>query len=209
MKKETALKILFDCAKDYKENLAEKNLLFICTNSAQKTFSLETVFSTGNYLHMTGVKFKTGLALNANDFFSLCVDKRLRLADFELSEDGTTELKLKVLPSLMKRNISASMAGDYSGVRPWLFTEKLAGGVCGGIGFVFDEKRNLYVPNTVLNEDIRKLTKEKVRIIATYRKEVKDKTYSECVYRAKKIAWDKITYPSPFEYIQRENVTSV
>ncbi len=202
MKKEDALRIIFACAEEYKENLANRNLLFICANSAMKTTAIETVFGVGNFLHMTGVKFRKGREISANGFYRRCVDKRLTLNDFDMAKDGTTDLKLEVLPICVKANISANMAGNYNGLRPYLYTEKLVGGVRGGIGFVYDEKRGLYAPNTILNEDIRKITDEKIRIIATYRKSTKESEYSECVYMAKKLDWSKMRYPEAYHNLQ-------
>lgn len=49
--------------------------------------------------------------------------------DFELSSDGTTQLKLQVLPSLIKSNLSANMIGNPDENRPKLYTEKLIGNI--------------------------------------------------------------------------------
>ena len=72
----------------------------------------------------------------------------------------------------------------------------------GGVGFVYDKDRDLYAPNTVLNDDIRKITGEKMRIIASYRKNIKDSQYEECVYKAKKLDWTEIKYPEEYVYLQ-------
>ena len=85
MKKETALRIIFECAGAYRDNLVNRNLLFICANSAMRINSIETVFGAGNFLHMTGVKFKGGKELTPNSFYSLCIDRRLTVNDFEMA----------------------------------------------------------------------------------------------------------------------------
>ena len=50
------------------------------------------------------------------------------------------------------------MVGDFNGCNPKLYTEKLAGGVKACLGFVKTHRAE-YVPNTVLNTDIRTVTK--------------------------------------------------
>ncbi len=50
------------------------------------------------------------------------------------------------------------MVGDFNGCNPKLYTEKLAGGVKACLGFI-KTYRAEYVPNTVLNTDIRTVTK--------------------------------------------------
>ena len=202
MKKEEVLKKLFDCASSYRDNLVNNNLLFICTNSALKVSLLQTVFSPGNYLHMTGIKFIKTKKISPNEFYDKCINKRLSPKEFDLSDDGTTELKLEILPYLVAPGLSAKMAGDFSGVRPFLYTEKLVGGVRGGIGLIFDDKRGYYVPNTVINDDIRILTNEKLRIIATFKKGIHETDYKECVYKAKNVDWKKIKLPTEFEILK-------
>ena len=196
MKKEEALQILFQCADKYEENLANKNLLLICVDKQLSLSSLELVFNRGNFLHMTGIKFKDDKLLPANQFYKMCLKRRLSINDFELAKDGTTEMKLRVLPALVAANLSANMVGDYSGSRPMLYTDKIAGNVKGCIGLLHDEKRNLYVPNTVLNEDIRKLIMNVRRVIAVYRKDIKEKAYTELVYKARNVdesLWNEVT----------------
>lgn len=96
----------FACAPLYKENLVDKSLLFITTDKHKSVHCLEVTFDISNFLHMTGFKLRKP-SINARHFFNLCYDKRLTEADFEFSADGTTEMKMRVLPSLMKKNLSA------------------------------------------------------------------------------------------------------
>ena len=111
MTKKEALSIVFSCAPLYKENLVDRSLLFITTDKHKNVHCLEVTFDIGNFLHMTGFKLRKP-GINARHFFNLCYDKRLTEADFEFSTDGTTEMKMRVLPSLMKKNLSAKMLGD-------------------------------------------------------------------------------------------------
>lgn len=120
---------------------------------------------------------------------------------FEINPDGTTELKLKVLKMLLSKNMKASIIGDYSEYNPKLYTEKLAGGVRGCLGFVKDNN-GYYVPNTVLNVDIRDKIINNQRILIMARKSVDDKEYNEIVYKAKNVDFEELCMPTEFEYIK-------
>ena len=203
MDKKEALKILFLCADQYQNNLVNKNLLLMCANSSMnKVVAVEMQFETKNFLHLTGVKFKTGKRLPPDTFYTWCLTRRLSLNDFELAEDGTTEQKLSILlPIVSSASLSANMIGDYNARRPALFTEKLVGGVRACVGFVYDKARKCYVPNTVLNIDMRDNITNRLRIIAAFRKSRKVEQYAEVVYKAKKIDWLKIKFPKEYEYL--------
>ena len=83
MKKEQALKIIFQCADKFEKNLANKNLLFVCSDKKMNISTVEVAFIRSNFLHMTGVKFNTGKRLSANEFYKMCLDRRLSLKDFD------------------------------------------------------------------------------------------------------------------------------
>ena len=205
MDKKEALKILFQCADQYQKNLENKNLLLMCANnSMNKIIAMETQFESKNFLHLTGVKFQKEKRLSPDTFYTWCLTRRLSGNDFELAEDGTTEQKLAVLlPITSSAGLAANMVGDYYARKPALFTEKLVGGVRACIGFVYDKERMCYVPNTVLNIDMRDNIANRLRIIVTYKKDRKEKRYSEIVYKAKKIDWSKIKFPQGYEYLSK------
>ena len=66
-----------------------------------------------------------------------------------------------------------------------------------------------WVPNPLLNEDIRKISKNQMRIIAIYRKNISEEESREIVYKAKKIEWYKIVYPAFLEQgiVHKEGLT--
>lgn len=88
---------------------------------------LEVQFLTTGFMHLTGVKFPKE-KVTAGAFFDKCMNRRLNPDEFEMAADGTTEMKLKILPMLFRKNLSANMVGDFSARTPVLVTEKLAGG---------------------------------------------------------------------------------
>lgn len=216
--KKEALSIVFSCAAQYKENLAERSLLFVSIDKHKKVHCLETTFDASNFMHMTGFKAakKVKKEKPENDereekiehvviqplhFWELCLKQRLTEEDFEFAEDGTTHLKLSVLPGLVKCNLSAKMLGDYNMSQPKLYTEKIAGGVNACVGFVRTKGTGRYVPNTVLDGDIRKKVVRPDRIILTYRKRRGEDQYEELVYKAKKVDWSKINLPEEYKYL--------
>ncbi len=81
-----------------------------------------------NFLHLTGLKVKKhkynadGIentndsddTISAKEFYEKCLAHRLSASDFEFARDGTTPLKLDVLPRLISKNLSATMIGDYN-----------------------------------------------------------------------------------------------
>ena len=205
MKKEEALKVLFSCAEMYQKNLIDKNLLFICMDKNKRISTLCAGFSTTGFLHLTGVKFERGKELSAGSFFDKCLKQRLSVMEFEMANDGTTDKKLQVLPILIRANLSATIMGDFSARTPLLVTDKLAGGVKGCMGFIYDARTGYYVPNTVLNLDIRTYISNQQRIIATYRKSKTEGKYSELVYAAKKVNWEKIDFPEEYNYLPKPN----
>lgn len=202
--KKKILSTIINCAKEYKKELLDKNLLFVCMDKHKKIFTIEVLFNDENYLHLTGCK--TPPTISAKDFFSKCISHRLKMDDFEISDDSTIKLKMEVLPLLINKNLSANMAGNFEGNNVKLYTEKLIGGVKACIGFV--KTKGGYVPNTVLNTDMRIYVKTPLRIIATYRKNKAYFKYNEMVYKAKNVEWDKICYPKKLSIFWEKRIIS-
>lgn len=201
--KEQAVSIVTEAARNYRKYLSGKNLLFICMDNNRKISYVEVLFTESRFLHLTGLKVNKE-KISCRRFFEMCCSGQLSPQAFQFADDGTTELKLKVLPLVMTASIgNANMFGDYNNRNPKLYTEKFAGGVKAGIGFVKQKNLKPLVPNTMINADIREYIKDSVRIIATYRKNIADKCYSELVYHAKKIDWTKIEYPLEISYLQK------
>lgn len=224
--KKDAIRIVVQCAKQYRDNLTNRSLLFICQDKHKNTSAIEFTFDASNFLHLTGLKLKNRKRYNANgvdiddtqpdpngeilsgeeisalDFYDKCLNHKLGENDFDFADDGTTEMKLDVLPGLLCKNLTAKMIGDFQSDKPKLQTEKLAGGVTACMGFRKNTQNTRYIPDTVLKDDIKKHTSGQVRVIACYRKTKDEPQYSEITYLAKKIEWDKITFPLGYEYLK-------
>lgn len=196
MKKEDVLPIVFSCADAYLENLSGHTLLFICSDKHKNLYAVEVTFNASSFLHMTGLKTNN---ISAKDFLKRCKKRRLSTKDFNLDKSGFVEMKLKILPMLMHKNLSAKMIGNIYEYKPMLYTEKLAGNIQGCMGFKTDSKTGVYVPNTVIKDDIKNCVDHPDRIILTYRKKQNETFFSELVYTAKNIDWENIKLPKGYE----------
>lgn len=144
--KKEILKRIYTCAKLYKENFSGCNLLFVYLENGTIN-TLETAFSASNFRHLTGVI--TSPCMRAKEFFDKAVKKRL-------NENGITDLKLSVLPEFLGGLASsAKMTGEHdNNSKIELETEILVGNVTRCMGFTLNDG-NIFVPNTILAEDIR------------------------------------------------------
>jgi hypothetical protein len=193
MKKTEAIKIITDCAREYQHGLANRNILFLFGDlSAVECF--ETTFLPRHFLHLTGVEPVPGRVRSSTDFYDRCRKSRLSPSDFEFAPNGTTDMKLTVLPQLMQIYHTANMIGDFDFTKSLLYTEKLAGNVSACMGFVRDGA--FYIPNTTLREDIRDLTvRPQKRILATFQKTIREPEYARLCYIAKGVDLFRIKLP--------------
>lgn len=113
-------------------------------------------------------------------------------------------MKLEVLPTVISKNLQAKMIGDYNSSKPRLYTEKVAGSTNACVGFILDQTMQKYVPNTVLQEDVRDMTKSALRVIAVYRKAITAPQYEEQTYTAKKFGFSDVEFPEKFKYLMTE-----
>lgn len=182
--KQQAISIIVNCAEKYKENLDGYQLLFILSDKHRRVSSLEVYFNSYNFLHLTGIKLNDNIT--AIDFYNRCLDHKLNPDIFSFSDDGTTQLKLAVLPQLMVKDLSAKMVGNYDGSNPKLYTEKLVGNIRACMGFK-KTPNQINVPNTVLNVDLRAISNIPLRVIATYRKHNTDVSIPNLYIKLKRL----------------------
>ena len=131
--KAEAIGIVVRCAQTYKQELDGKNLLFICTDKHKKTIPIELSFYGNNYLHLTGLKAPKSengdiaVELFANDFYQKCLDHKLSPTDFDFAEDGTTHMKLDVLPTVISKATPIHRKGCWKHERLYR--------ICSGSGY--------------------------------------------------------------------------
>lgn len=194
--KKEAVSIAISAARLYRDNFVGKRILFVATDKHRNVFALEVGFDASNFQHLTGLK-STNSTWSSLDFFNFCIDGRLKESDIAFSEKGTTNQKLSVLTMAFKHsNLSASMIGNYNNFHPLLYTEKLVGGIKWALGFRDVSGKGDYVPDTLLEGDIRNNICDTYRIIATYIKLAGEDYFEKLIYKAKKIEYEKLHYPS-------------
>lgn len=193
MDKKEAVHIITSCAKMYHHELENKNLLFLFGHQ-DHVESFEAAFLPKNFLHLTGIRPNSADFVDSSDFYEKCLKGQLSPKEFNFASNGTTALKLRILPELMKIHKTAKMVGEYNFSKSLLITEKLAGNITACEGFVRDDK--YYIPNTALKEDIRKLIRQPYkRMLAICRKENDKPLYSELCYTAKGVELHSLSLP--------------
>ena len=193
--KKEAVSIAISAARLYRDNFVGNQLLFVATDKHKKILSLEVNFQASNYQHLTGL-VATNKMWSRLDFYNFCIDGRLREDDIEIPDNGTTNQKLSIITQAFARqNLCASMMGNYKNSHPLLYTEKLVGGVKWALGFRDVSGKGDFVPDTLLEGDIRNNVYDTYRIIATYIKRMEEPKYEKLVYRAKNLRCDELIYP--------------
>lgn len=182
MDKEDALRIIVKCAKLYNDNLKNKNVLFISQINKDRINLIECSFKKGNFMHLTGIHSNN---ISANLFYEKCINNQLSLDDFELKDDGTTYMKLSVLPMLTEIHKIAKMIGDLNVNKSKLCVEKLTGGISACIGLV--RKGKYYIPVSALKVDMREIVYKQERIIAIFTKLAGNNLYNCITYSADKV----------------------
>ena len=196
--KEEARRLVLNCAKQYKEKLLNKKLMVIYRERKDNVIRyIEVVFYERNYQHLTGLELvdKTGNVLHNQsvNFYRKCVENKLGRDEFVFKADGTTRLKLLALPSLMDVTKITKITGDYNNMRPYLFVDKVMGGVNFCLGL--SKENEVYVPSSALLEDIKKLTDVPSQVLAIFEKEIDSNVYSTIKHVAKGLNLKNINLP--------------
>ena len=146
---------------------------------------------------MTGLELidKNGKVLRNQsiNFYRKCIENKLGLEEFRFKQDGTTHLKLAALPVLMDITKITKITGDYNNVRPYLFVDKVMGGVNFCLGLSREE--DVYVPSSALLEDIKKLADSPSQVLAIFEKKTDENIYSTVKHVAKGLNLCHITLP--------------
>lgn len=196
--KEEARKRVLNCAKQYQQNLLNKKLLIIYRERQDHTIRyIEVVFYERNYQHLTGLELidRNGNALSNQslNFYRKCMENKLGLEEFQFKKDGTTHLKLAALPALMDITKITKITGDYNNVRPYLFVDKVMGGVNFCLGL--SRENNIYIPSSALLEDIKKVTAAPSQVLAILEKPIRTDIYSTVKHVSKGLNLNNITLP--------------
>ncbi len=173
-------------AKEYHKNLENKNLLFIYEENNKIINYRETMFLSYHFLHLTGLKIVNSQRLNSKTFYSKLLSGKINIQEFEF-KNNLTQWKLEILPQIIQIEQLANQVGEFCNSGILLKTDVLVGTTRNAIlGLKFIFKNKIYVPNTILKEDIKKLVSKRNRIIAVMKKNLKEEKYSEFTYINKK-----------------------
>ena len=196
--KEDARRLVLNCAKKYQQNLLNKMLLVIYRDRLDnKIHFIEVVFRKRNYQHLTGLELidNDGKALRNQslNFYRKCIENKLSLNEIRFRQDGSTQLKLTALPILMDVTKITKITGDYNNLRPYLFVDKVMGGVNFCLGLSLEN--NIYVPSSALLEDIKNLTNTPSQVLAILQKDITDIKYTNVKHVAKGLSLEKLVLP--------------
>ena len=170
----------------YDENLADKCVLFV-TDSKGNSADFEAQFMRHNFKHLTG---SAAVNIDPEVFYNRAIENRLQPNNIVLSPDGTSSMKLSVLPKLVNIHNTARMVGNYAGAR--VVVDKYAGTTASVLGF--KAVNNIYVPLTALKENINDVADKssRSRVLAIFTKAVKDSLYTFISYRAHNVTLSAI-----------------
>ena len=127
------------------------------------------------------------------NFFRKCIENKLGIDEFRFRRDGTTQLKLSALPSLIDITKITKITGDYNNARPYLYLDKVVGGVNFCLGL--KKEKELYVPSSALLENIKKLTDTPSQVLAILQKENPDDVYITVKHVSKGLNLRNIVLP--------------
>lgn len=196
--KEDARRKVLNCAKQYQQRLLNKKLIIIYREKRDNVIRyIEVVFHERNYQHLTGLELidKNGDVLHnqSMNFYRKRIENKLSVDELRFKPDGTTQLKLEALPVLMDITKITKITGDYNNVRPYLFVDKVIGGVNFCLGLSRDD--TVYVPSSALLEDIKRLTESPSQVLAILERDVDADIYSIIKHVAKGLNLSNITLP--------------
>lgn len=194
--KENARRTVLNCAKKYQQKLLNRKLLIIYREREDNLIHyIEVVFLERNFQHLTGLELidSNGNVLHNQsvNFFRKCIENKLSVDEFQFKTDGTTQLKLQALPALMDLTKITKITGDYNNIRPYLYVDKVMGGVNFCLGL--SKEDNLYVPSSALLEDIKKLTNNPSQVLAILEFDTSEKKYSIIRHVAKGLNLNNIS----------------
>ena len=195
---EEVRKIVMDCAKQYEKNLLNKNFIIIYRDKLSNQIKdLEVFFGKENYQHLTGIELidEDGNIREhvSKLFFEKCIKNTLSKEEFQMKKDGTTNLKLQALPTIMEIHKVTKIAGDFDYSRPFLVADKVVGNInfCLGLKCI----NEFFVPVSALMENIKSITTNQSQVLAILSKEAADLIYSNIRHVAKGLNLNNLVIP--------------
>ncbi len=168
--------VLLKSAKLYSQNLVNKKIMIIFEKDKNLSY-IEVIFKSSNFKHLTGIESQT----KPNSFYRKCIAETVAKSDIGLKRDGTTEMKLSVLVSVLEYSMNflnfARDVSDYDGYALNFRADMVVGNNIVTFGLV--RNNNHFSPNSLLKQDIRKVTSSpKYKIKAILSKNLGDDLYT-------------------------------
>ena len=102
--KKLATRVIVSCAKEYHNNLENRNLLIVFGSPSKPDF-FETIFLPSNFLHLTGVGPVSDKIPSSNVFYQKAMNGILNSSDFTMAANGTTERNQLVSNDICEINL--------------------------------------------------------------------------------------------------------
>lgn len=184
--KNEMIKRICEGAKKYKENLLNKNIMFIFElKQSKKLEYIETIFNEWNFLHFTGIIYSK----NANKFFKDCLNNEIKLNSIIIKRGPFIQLKLEILENAMSIDKSAKRIGDFNQSKVNIQIEKVIGNTHYCLGFSNlnsnNKKLKYYYPKTLLQDNLKNNIVDDNKIIAILSKNKNQKLYNKITYLSK------------------------
>lgn len=193
MTKNEIITVVHKCACTYDTSLCNTQVMFVYYNAQNHVEFAEVRFRAHNFLHFTGLV--AGKGISANTFYRQILNNKLSPNDFFVKCAFTTELKLNILPTIVKIDRTARMIGNYTGPHLELYTEKVAGTTSACLGII--SKKDFFIPNTVLSEDIRNVSQYPPgKIFAIFKMKSTERKYTQLTYIKKDLQLTKNLFPT-------------
>ena len=200
--KNDARKKVLNCAKLYQQKLLNRKLLIIYRDRTDNNIRyIEVLFRDRNFQPLTGLELideKGNVLKNQSlNFYRKCITNKLSNQEIQFKQDGTTPLKLAALSVLMDITKITKITENYNNLRPYLFADKLIGGVNFCLGLIQED--DIYIPSSALLEDIKKLTAMPSQVLAILIKDSTETIYSTVKHAAKGLNLHHLTLPAEIQ----------
>ncbi|MCD8090136.1 MAG: PBECR4 domain-containing protein [Clostridiales bacterium] len=187
--KRDALKIIIDNSKLFRDNLENKELLFLCKNK-KKIIYYRVNFHAWNYLHFTGVF----TPLKPVVFYNRALNNTLMESEFNFKDRFTTFKKYEILPAALNIHKNARMIGDYGNQGIKIKADMGVGNVNYVMTLDKADDVSCY-PKGIVRDDVRVVTNNTSPIFAILTKNIRDELFEKLTYKSKSINTENIHLP--------------
>ncbi|MCD7778359.1 MAG: PBECR4 domain-containing protein [Clostridiales bacterium] len=198
--KRDALKIIIDNSKLFRDNLENKELLFLCKNKKNIVY-YRVNFHAWNYLHFTGVL----TPLKPVVFYRKALNNKLTESEFNFKDKFTTFKKYEILPAALNIHTNARMIGDYGNQGIKIKADMGVGNTNYAMTLDKVDEISCY-PKGIVRDDVRMVTNNTSPIFAILTKNISSKLFEKLTYKSKNINFNEIHIPKELAAVMTEEV---